>query len=126
MRHAESKLLEMGCRVLFISPDSPEKLYPSLQEKDINYVLLSDNGIDAVEAFGVAFRLDEKTLEAYRNYGGDLEEASGRSHHMLPVPAMFLVDKDGMIQFQYANPDYEMRLHPDVLLAAARVVLEKP
>ena len=25
-----------------------------------------------------------------------------------------------MIRFQYTNPDYAVRLHPDVLLAAAR------
>jgi peroxiredoxin len=37
----------------------------------------------------------------------------------LPAPATFLIGSDGIIRFEYTNPDYKVRLHPDVLLAAA-------
>ena len=49
-----------------------------------------------------------------------LEGSSGETHHVLPAPATFIIGTDGIIQFQYTNPDYKVRLHPDVLLAAAR------
>jgi hypothetical protein len=39
---------------------------------------------------------------------------------VLPAPSTFMIASDGMIRFQYTNPDYHVRLHPDVLLAAAR------
>jgi len=36
------------------------------------------------------------------------------------VPAVYLVDGEGMITFHYVHPDYKIRLDPDLLLAAAR------
>jgi peroxiredoxin len=38
----------------------------------------------------------------------------------MPAPSTYLIGTDGVIRFQYTNPDYTVRLHPDVLLAAAR------
>ena len=55
----------------------------------------------------------------------DIEEASGEKHHILPVPTIYLIDTSGVIQFQYSNPNYKVRLHPDVLLAAARVLRDQ-
>ena len=54
----------------------------------------------------------------------DLEKASGYDHHYLPVPATYLVGNNGVIQFQYANPNYKMRLDPDLLIAAAKSYLK--
>jgi hypothetical protein len=42
---------------------------------------------------------------------------------MLPVPAVFLVTTNGLIQFEYVNPDYKVRLDPELLLAAAKIML---
>ncbi len=42
---------------------------------------------------------------------------------LLPVPAVFLVNTDGIIQFQYVNPNYTVRLKKEVILAAAKVFL---
>jgi hypothetical protein len=35
------------------------------------------------------------------------------------VASTFLIGSDGIVQFAFANPDYTVRLHPNVLLAAA-------
>ena len=120
LRKAESELKEMGFDIWFISIDRPEILYDSLEQPDIDYTILSDSGLAATRAFGLAFRVKAETLERYEKYGIDLEGASGQSHHVLPAPSTFIIASDGMIRFQYTNPDYAVRLHPDVLLAAAR------
>ncbi len=75
----------------------------------------------AAKAFHVAYKVDEATLKQLRGYGIDLEEASGEKHRLLPVPAVFLVGTNGLIQFEYVNPDYKVRIHPDLLVAAARL-----
>ena len=80
----------------------------------------------AARAFGVAYIVDEATLTQLKQYGIDLEEASGEKHYMLPVPAVFLLGSDGRIQFQYVHPDYKVRMHPELLLAAARILLAPP
>ncbi|MGH8251054.1 MAG: peroxiredoxin-like family protein [Steroidobacteraceae bacterium] len=120
LRKAESELERTGFDMLFLSGDNPEVLRSSLKDPKVTYTLLSDSRMAAARAFGVAFQLDDATYEQYKEYGIDLEEASGETHHQLPVPAVFIVDKSGTIRFVYANPDYKERLKSADLLAAAR------
>lgn len=121
MRHAEKELKEMGFDIWFISVDSPEMIYSSLEDPDIGYIVLSDSKIEATRAFGIAFSMpDDLVKKYYEEYGIDLEAASGETHHVLPAPSTYIIGTDGKITFQYTNPDYHVRLHPDVLLAAAR------
>ncbi len=119
LRHAEKELVKLGFEVLFISPDSPENLTSTLKTPDPGYTLLSDADMAASRAFGIAFTVDQATLEKYRGYGIDLEKASGHAHHQLPAPSTYLIGADGVIRFQYTNPDYTVRLSDKVLLAAA-------
>ena len=50
----------------------------------------------------------------------DLESASGQTHHILPVPAVFIVDRGGNIVFVHADPDYKVRMKGAEVLAAAK------
>ena len=124
MRLAEEQLKDMGFDIWFISIDKPELLYESLDEPDIAYTIYSDSSLDATRSFGLAFRVDDELNARYLEYGIDLEGASGESHHVLPAPATFIIGTDGIINFAYINPDYKVRLHPDVLLAAAKAYKE--
>ena len=117
---AEPELLSMGYQVLAISPDRPEELAKTLDKQPLTYQLLSDSDVAFARAFGLVFRVDDSTLEKYQGFGIDLEQASGRDHHLLPVPAVYIVDKAGVIRFAHWNPDYKQRLAPEALLKAAR------
>jgi len=121
----ESKLTDLGYQILAISPDRPSKLAESLDKTNLSYTLLSDSRMQAAQAFGIAFQVDKPVLKMLANYNIDIEEASGQTHHQLPVPSVFIVGKDGRIGFTYVNPDYKVRLDADVLLAAAKAVLKQ-
>ena len=116
----QSELREMGYQIVGISPDRPEKLRESVEGEELSYTLLSDSPMAAAKAFGIAFQVDDETIELYQEYGIDLEDASGENHHLLPVASVFILNTDGIIQFHYVNPDYTVRLDPDVLLAVAK------
>ncbi len=124
MRLAEKQLKEMGFDIWFISIDKPELLFESLDDPDITYTIYSDSSLDATRAFGLAFRVSDELNERYLGYGIDLERASGENHHVLPAPATYIIGTDGIINFAYINPDYKVRLHPDVLLAAAKAYFD--
>jgi peroxiredoxin len=117
---AEPELLKLGYQVLAVSPDRPEELAKTLDKQHLTYQLLSDSDAVLALAFGLVFRIDDPTLEKYRGFGIDLEEASGRDHHLLPVPTVYIVDKAGVIRFAHWNPDYKTRLAPEDMLKAAR------
>lgn len=120
LRVVENQLRQMGFDIWFISIDKPELLLASLDDPDIGYTIYSDSSLEATRAFGLAFRVNDGLVEKYLGYGIDLEKASGENHHVLPAPATYIIGTDGIINFAYVNPNYKVRLHPDVLLAAAR------
>jgi len=119
----EADLIDMGFQVLAVSPDRPQALQASIDEQGYAYQLLSDSRTTLAQAFGLAFRVDDPTIDNYRGYGIDLVEASGHDHHILPVPAVYIVDTRGVIRFAHWNPDYTRRLEPDELKVAARQVI---
>jgi peroxiredoxin len=125
LQKIESSLLELAYQVLAISPDRPQNLAQSQKKLKPSYTLLSDSSMRVASAFGIAFHVDDATVEKYHGYGIDLEAASGEKHHLLPVPSVFIVGRDGMIGFTYVNPDYKVRIDSDVLLAAAKAVLKQ-
>ena len=125
LRLAEEKLKDMGFDIWFISIDKPELLLESLDDPGIGYTIYSDSSLSATRAFGLAFRVDDELNEKYLSYDIDLERASGEDHHVLPAPATYIIGADGVINFAYINPDYKVRLHPDVLLVAAKAYNEE-
>ena len=113
-------LVELGYQIVFVSPDRPSKIQEAISAKKYNYMLLSDHKAVASRAFGVAWQTDAELRELYKKYDIDLEEASGETHFMLPVPSVFIFDAKGVVRFNYVDPDYHERIDPDLLLAAAK------
>lgn len=115
----ENQILELGYQLVAVSIDKPEKLKESLDKHKLNYILLSDSKAEASTAFGLAFYVADDYNKMLLSHNMSLEEASGEKHHILPVPAVFIVDQEGIVQFEYVNPDYKIRLDGDILLKAA-------
>ena len=104
------KIRELRAELVAISPDSPAKVKESVQETKVPFPVLSDNDVSAARAFGLAFQVDDATLKRYAGFGIDLEKASGHDHHALPVPAVFIADKEGKIRFRHYDANYRERL----------------
>ena len=121
----ESDLIEMGYQIIAISPDSPRNLRKTMTKKKLNYTLLSDSKVEGAKAFGLAFKLNKKK---FKERAAQIVSArySGEKHGILPVPAVFLIGTDEVVDFVYYNPDYTVRLQADeVLKAAKREALKK-
>ena len=123
LQNIEPRLIQLGYQIIAISPDLPLKLAETIRKHKLDYLLLSDSKMKAARAFGIAFRVDEETFKRNKNFDRDLEDASGEKHHLLPVPAAYIVGTDAIIKFEYINPNYTVRIKPDLLLAAAKDAL---
>ncbi|CAN5472359.1 peroxiredoxin-like family protein [soil metagenome] len=119
LQKIESDLTALGYQIVAISADKPEKIKETITKDILTYTILSDNNSVASTAFGLAFKVDDNTVEKYKGYKIDLDEASGNNNHILPVPAVYLIDTNGKIKFDYYNPDYKTRLDTEELLKAA-------
>lgn len=120
LKQIETPLQKLGYQIVAISPDGVEKIRESLKKHDLTYMLLSDSDAAAAKAFGLAYQVDDATYaKMKKEYGIDLEAHSGKGHHILPVPAAYVLDKQGKILYSFYNPDYKVRVDPQALLKAA-------
>lgn len=120
LQKIEDELYEIGYQIFAISPDRPDKLKATIQENKLDYTLLSDSPMTATKAFGLAFKVEQETVDRYKSIGIDLESDSGYDHHLLPAPAVYILNTEGIVKFNYVNPNYKERINGDVLLTAAR------
>ena len=115
----EDKIEAKGYQIVAVTPDTPAELHKTLDKHHLKYTLLSDSTAEAMKRFGVAYRLDDGTFTLYKDkYGIDLERSSGKTHHILPVPSVFLINREGKITFVHSDPDYKVRMKSDAILEA--------
>jgi peroxiredoxin len=125
LRHVVPQIDAMGVDVLFLSGDRPDLLVESLDEdtrRDIDglgYTILSDANANAAIALGIAFRAPERYLEMLPERGIDIEASSMDRHGVLPVPAVYAIDRSGQIAYAFVEADYKVRLPADELLDVA-------
>lgn len=105
-----------GAQLVAISPDSPEKTEANQAKNSIPFPVYSDSDLTAAKAFGLAFQVDDATIEKYKGYGINLEAASGRTHQSLPIPAVYIVDANGQVVYAHSDPNYRERLDADLIL----------
>lgn len=115
----EPDILAAGYQIIAISPDSPESLSASVEKNKLNYILLSDNDAELIKAFGLAFKAPERYVELLNKSSGGKNKGV-----LLPVPAVFILNKQGDILFEYINPDYKKRLKGSLLMAALKELKE--
>jgi peroxiredoxin len=124
LQQIEPDLIHLGYQIIAISADRISELDKTIEKHHLKYSLYSDSTMNAARAFGLAYTVDSATFAKMQFHGIDLEKASGLKHHMLPVPAAFVVDKKGIIRFAHSNPDIKVRIDPNDLLNKAREALE--
>jgi peroxiredoxin len=118
----EQRIIDLGYQIIAISPDTPERLQAQKTGADFDVVRLSDNGLKAIRAFGLGYYLDDNTANTYRDkLGANLVTVEGESKVVLPVPAAYIFDTSGLVQFQYVNPNFRVRVSPQLLFYAAQI-----
>ena len=117
LQESKSEINELGFELIAITPDNFNKLDSSIVRGDVDFTLFSDKEADAINKFGIGWEINDELYAKYKNdYKMDVEWWSGESHHILPVPAVFII-KNGKIQFQHVDPNYSKRLSASILLA---------
>ena len=111
---AEKELLDLGYQIIAISPDAPKSLKGTDDKEKLNYLLLSDSAGELSKAVGIAFQAPE-------NYKAILnKDSEGVNSSFLPVPAVFILNVNAEIEFEYITPNFKNRISNDLLIAVAK------
>lgn len=118
LQEIKPQIDSLGFELIAITPDDFTHLDSSITRVgDLEYKLFSDKNCNAINAFGIGWKIDDKLYAKYKNkYNMDIEWWTGTTTHILPVPSVFIIS-DGKIQYQHVDPVYKKRLSPIVLLS---------
>lgn len=118
LKKALPDIEKRGATLAAISVDRVEKALETQEKQEVGFPLLSDPDAEIVKKYRLAFTLDEATLGKYETYGINIEDASGRTHHQIAVPAVYIIGVQGRIEWAYLNEDYKVRAENEMIIAA--------
>ena len=99
-----------GARLMAITPEKPEFISKAIEKTKASYPLLYDKEMKIMKAYAVAFEVDEKTVSRYKNANIDLATANGQKDKIyLPITAVYIINKEGTINYRYFDSDYKKR-----------------
>ena len=108
-----------GAQLVAISPDLPDDSLTTTEKHELAFDVLSDPGNTAARAFGLVFRFSDDLRAIYGSFGRSLDHADWE----LPMPATFVIDRNGIICFVRVDPDYTQRVEPAEVLRAVHALL---
>jgi peroxiredoxin len=117
LAQAHAEIARRGVAVAAISADLPRRAADTTASYDVPFPLLSDPKLTVVRAFRVAIDVPREDLAKYEGYAKTLEDYSGETHHVVAIPAMFLV-VGGVVRWAHGDPKYTVRPTTAQLLAA--------
>lgn len=105
-----------GATLVAISPQDVKNAKKAVEEFDLDFPVLSDPGNQYAKKLGIVYEFTDELKEAYKQIGIDLERANADSRWELPLPATYIVDKDGIIRWSFVDENYTHRAEPEDVL----------
>ena len=113
----EEDVLELGYQIVAISPDDFKNLQATIENNNTKYKLLSDPNGKFIKEIGIAF----KTSSSLKEYITSKSQ-KGETSSVMPAPTVMIVDKKGVIKFEYINPNYKERISGEMLLSVLKTI----
>ena len=110
------KMQSNGVTFIAISPELPDTSLSTVEKQQLEFTVLSDVGNAFAEQLGILYRQPEELRGVFQGLGTDLRRRNGDDSFVVPVPLTMLVDGRGVVRNVHVEPDYFVRLDPEVTL----------
>jgi peroxiredoxin len=105
-----------GASLLAISPQTVQQSFFMVDQHKLRFPLLSDTGNKVARQFGLVYHVPNDQQAIYRRAFINLPFANGDDSWELPIPASFILERDGTVVYASANEDYTERPEPSEIL----------
>jgi peroxiredoxin len=95
-----------------ISPQTVQQSFFMRDQHKLRFPLLSDAGNKVARQFGLTYPIPDEQRAVYRRAFVNLPFVNGDDSWELPIPATYIIDRDGTVLFASANEDYTERPEP--------------
>jgi peroxiredoxin len=102
-----------GATLVAISPQTVKQSFFMRDQHKLRFPLLSDAGNKVARQFGLTYRVPDEQRAVYQRAFVNLPFMNGDDSWALPIPATYIIDRDGLVLFASANEDYTERPEPE-------------
>lgn len=115
---ARDEIAALGGQIVAIMPETQKYAERFKSDSDASFPVLTDldNGYALSLNLAIWLGTEIQQLLSYL----DLSDFHGNDGCMLPIPATFVVGRDGLVKARFVDPDFRKRMEIDDLLAAVR------
>jgi peroxiredoxin len=102
-----------GATLAAVSPQTVQQSFFMRDQHKLRFPLLSDAGNNLARQFGLTYRVPDEQQAVYRRAFVNLPFVNGDKSWELPIPATYIIDRDGNVLYASANEDYAERPEPE-------------
>lgn len=115
-----------GATLVAITPDTGTALAATKRNNNLRFHVLSDADHGVALQFGVVYRIADALREQYLKQGLDLAARHGSTGCFLPIPATFIVGRNGIIRHTEFDVDPARRMEPADIIRVLRRLRTRP
>ena len=120
LAEAQPKIVSAGGQVVAIVPDRQRYTDQIREEAEGQFPILVDMDNGYAMSLNLVFWVGDEMRRFMTEAGINLGEYQGNESWMVPVPATFVVGRNGVIKERFVDPDYRKRMTVETMLAAFR------
>jgi Peroxiredoxin len=118
MNYIATAIADAAASLVAVSPQTEKQAYFMRDQHKLAFPMLVDRHNQLARQFGLVYRVCEEQQALYRSTFVNLPFTNGDQSWELPMPATFVIDRDGTVLFASANEDYMERPEPLEILSA--------
>jgi peroxiredoxin len=103
---------QAGATLAAISPQTVRQAFFMRNQHKLRFPLLSDGGNQVARQFGLTFRIRDEQKAIYQRAFVNLPFVNGDESWELPIPATYVINRDGSVLYVSTNEDYTERPEP--------------
>jgi peroxiredoxin len=107
---------QCGATLVAISPQTVKQSFFMHDQHRLRFPLLSDAGNKVARQFGLTYCVPPKQGAIYRRAFVNLPFTNGDESWELPIPATYIINRDGIVLYASADEDYTERPEPVAIL----------
>ena len=115
------RLREQGALLVAISPQTPRESDFMVGQHGLPFPVLSDPGNAIADKFGLVYTVPEYHRDYYLSILINLPFINGDKSWRLPLPATYVIARDGRVVYAEAHADFRVRPEPEEALAVCEI-----
>jgi peroxiredoxin len=120
LQTVKAKFDEVKANLVVLSPETRDLPRQLKRQLNLDLTMLADVDHGVAVSYGVLFRVPDETKAHYSAEGYDFGHRHGSTEWMLPIPATFVIDQDGIVRGAFVEPDFTIRQEPSDILGKVR------